>query len=283
MNFARIGLVLLAFVAGAAPAATRNQIGEREAFTIEPNKAYIFFRSERRLPYQLLREVTPAQRAAHESERNAAFVRARRSYERNLALWQERQRGCAGSQAGQCSAPRPTPVTEATFTYPPPEMDNFVAISDRPRLTAEENGWSGYLVAVDPGTYILYGQLMAVPNAASFGTCVCMGAVKFEARGGGVTYVGEVGMAPEEIIGRPDLENFRVGPLMTVTPFAPSMPMPPQLAGRPVVPAQLHAADRMPNFFGVLISRLAPVPGVLAYERDRVIDLAGQGETASGN
>jgi hypothetical protein len=33
----------------------------------------------------------------------------------------------------------------------------------------------------------------------------------------------------------------------------------------------------MPNYFGVLIDRLAPIPGVLGYERDRVIDLANGG------
>jgi hypothetical protein len=37
----------------------------------------------------------------------------------------------------------------------------------------------------------------------------------------------------------------------------------------------------MGNFFGVAIDRLGPMPGVLAYERDRVIDLTQTGTAPS--
>ena len=37
--------------------------------------------------------------------------------------------------------------------------------------------------------------------------------------------------------------------------------------------ADWRAAGKIDNFYGLLIGRMPPVPGVLAYERDTVIDL----------
>ncbi len=44
------------------------------------------------------------------------------------------------------------------------------------------------------------------------------------------------------------------------------------------VPADYSAMDKVPNLLGGSVERLAPVRGVLAYDRDRVIDLKFQGE-----
>ncbi len=47
----------------------------------------------------------------------------------------------------------------------------------------------------------------------------------------------------------------------------------PRLAGYAIVPAELRAAGRFPNYYGLQIDRMTPIPGVLAYERDRIIDV----------
>ena len=51
--------------------------------------------------------------------------------------------------------------------------------------------------------------------------------------------------------------------------------VPASFTGLPVVPPRYRAAsDHLPNYIGLLINRMAPVPPVLAYDEDRVVDLA---------
>ncbi|HEX8063607.1 MAG TPA: hypothetical protein VF535_10360, partial [Allosphingosinicella sp.] len=80
-----------------------------------------------------------------------------------------------------------------------------------------------------------------------------------------------------ELAGRTDpATKYRTAPALAaaaVRPAAPGMPVPPQLAGATIVPADYRAVGKFPNHFRTLISRLAPIPGVLGYERDRVIDV----------
>jgi len=49
-----------------------------------------------------------------------------------------------------------------------------------------------------------------------------------------------------------------------------------------VMPARLHAVGTFVEPNSLLINRLAPIPGVLAYDAGRVIDVAG-GREAPGN
>lgn len=60
---------------------------------------------------------------------------------------------------------------------------------------------------------------------------------------------------------------------MTVRAWTSEMTRPAAIAGKPVVVAEYHAAGKMPNYFRGRITRMAPVPGVLGYDEDRVIDL----------
>ncbi len=259
----------------------RSQFGEEDAIVLQPNRAYIFFRTPYRESYRFLREVTESERAAHEAAREAAYTRARTRAERRLREWQRNREACgSGSIAPLCRQPRPDVPTPATFPFAPPEADNFVGNTFRPRLIHNED-WSGWLIAVEPGTYALYGAISETQNGL-MGTCFCMGSVRFEARAGEITDMGEVLMVPESERGSPTAQNFRLGHYITVAPWTSSMRTPQQFANLRVVPAQLRAADRMPNYFGVMITRLAPVEGVLAYNRDEVIDVRA-GATAQGS
>ena len=47
----------------------------------------------------------------------------------------------------------------------------------------------------------------------------------------------------------------------------------PRLASYTIVPAELHAGRRVPNYLGLEIDRVMPIDGVLAYRRDKVIDV----------
>lgn len=182
-----IGCALLASLSHAAPAVARDQVDDDDPVAVQPGKAYIFYRTSRRLPVRFLREVGPAQRAAHEAERDRALARARRRSEQALRNWEQDVRNCGTRPSGAyCRAglgERPVLATAENFAFPAPELGNFVTVERGPTFTRAEGAFT-YLMAVDPGTYILYGQITETPQNVSTGTCLCMGSVRFEARPG---------------------------------------------------------------------------------------------------
>jgi hypothetical protein len=171
---------------------------------------------------------------------------------------------------------RPTEPTEATFAFDPPELDNFVFNQIRPRIWGDGDQVSGWLIAVQPGTYVLYGAI-AQGQGAMAGGCFCMGSVRFDAPAGKITHFGTISddISQEDALAfarEHGERGFRLGHGVVTPAAADNRPLPPTLASLPVVPAQLRAADKMPNYFGVFIARIAPIPGILAYRRDVVVD-----------
>ncbi|MDP9413480.1 MAG: hypothetical protein M3Q08_05175 [Pseudomonadota bacterium] len=297
MDELKHGVLALALALGSFSAAhARDQVGEKDAFTIDPAKSYIFFRTKTKAELRFLREVTPTQMEAWKADRDAAFAKARAQYEKKLVRWQREeevyrkmspyQRAAAGSFA------KPQEVTLQNFGFPPAEMANFVKVAAGPQFSKNKPEYT-YLLAVEPGTYSLYGNVAVTPNGM-FGVCNCMGSVKFDARAGEIVDLGEVRYPVQEAIkkvaeSKPTdraaaFEQAARGlTAQAIVPASASMPLPQRLANLPVKPADFRAADKMPNFFGVLIDRLAPLPGVLAYQRDKVVDLKAEGSaTASG-
>jgi hypothetical protein len=142
---------------------------------------------------------------------------------------------------------------------------------------------------VTPGDYIFYGE--------GFGgylmECMCLGTVGFNAPAGQVTDLGTMLIAyaarPSaipELAGEVDL-----GPsaMMDYALFAVALRpshagggLPEGMAGATVMPARLRAVGTFVEPNTLLINRLAPIPGVLAYEAGRVIDVA-TGREALGN
>ncbi len=275
-----IAAALLAAALPAAPAAASDQVNDSEPVVVQPDRAYIFFRTTRRFPLQFLRAVTDEQRAAHEAERDRAYARARRRYERQIENWQREYDRC-GARDAYCRAAlgeRPAEVTQENFPFAAPELDNFVSVS-RGRAFSRAPGAHTYLIAVDPGTYALYGQITDNPQNGPVGVCLCMGSVSFEARAGEIADIGEIlypALAASEARNGTVASQGRIAAIELVAPTA-AMPLPDRLSGHPVVRAELHGADKMPNYFGVQIDRLPAIDGVLAYQRDRVIDVAAAG------
>ncbi len=277
---------LLAAMVAATPAAARDQLGQRDAVVIDPQRAYIFYRSSERLDLRFLREVDAEERAAWEAERAAAFERARTRAARRIAAWDRMTPDCRGNGRSpphsQGRGDRPVAVTEANFAFAPPEQDNFVTVMGGRQFTrGEENS---YFIAVEPGSYVLYGQLTGLPQGPAVGTCLCMGSVRFEARAGQIVDLGTI-RYPRIEAGAERVDERRYGPdrlaTLALVPPSPSMAVPDRLAGRALTQAAFRAADKMPNYFGVVIDRLPAIAGVLAYNRDRVIDEAGGNAVAS--
>lgn len=139
-----------------------------------------------------------------------------------------------------------------------------------------------YLLSVPPGVYIVAGESLYGLKAA-VGTCLCMGTVSFEAKAGTITDAGYILAAmdgkPTQI---PELAGHtnpgadydsRWSYVMAVRPYREGMRVPAALAALPRVPADYRAVGKFANPFGMTINRMVPIPGVLDYDEDRVIDV----------
>lgn len=250
---AALAAAALALLACSGAAVARDQIGGRDPVTIDPQRAYIFYRISQRVGVRFLREVTPDQLSAWLAERAEALSRARR---------------------------RRPDLTEAAFTFAPPELRNFVTVARGPQFGPDPNG-STYLIAVPPGTYVLYGVTGVGLGGGPYGqiagamgsaieTCLCMGSVRFEARAGQIVDIGQIRFPSIE--DEDEVSTRRLASL-ELRPVNRSMVVPDRLRGLPLVQAELRAADKMPNYFGIQIDRHPPVRGILDYRRDRVIDV----------
>ena len=258
-------VLLAALLQFAAPAAARDQFNEKEAVTIDPRKSYILFRTETRLPLRFMREAVPADEAPWRAARAAALARAQGSYGRAVERYRASARAC---ETRSCRDRPELPVrpTEENFDFPPAEAGNFVMVTHGPVFSREGGDSVTYLVAVPPGTYAVYGTMISLPTGIVH-MCQCMGSVRFEAPAGQIVDLGIVRYVGSEA-------GVSVSPVImpAVTPYAPAMTRPARLNGLPVIPAVLRAVDKIPNYFGGVINRHPPLPGVLRYERDRVID-----------
>jgi len=175
----------------------------------------------------------------------------------------------------------------------------FVRIEDRagavstvdPAEFAELGGYmafakaqphSFYLLAVKPGTYWLYGEKIKIFLEGPYLNCLCMGTVKFEAKPGTITDLGLIrnlyretgrGKHADAQGQQRDLMGNRDVRAILVRPPVPEDAMPPALAALPRVPVQYRAAGSLPNIDGTMIDRISAMPGVIAFDRDRIIDV----------
>jgi hypothetical protein len=180
----------------------------------------------------------------------------------NYLLMRERptsQSGTPGSQAGD---------------DPRREPGRWFRITNSPRFTAAKNE-ATYLVALPPGSYVVYGNIAVVSDSIAVGTCLCMGSVRFEARAGEVADLGELIW--------PDVRRSERPWAIRVVPYDGSMSQAPQMAGLTVRPASYSAAGKIPNYFGVEISRHPALAGILAYARDSVIDVKSNSVLPAGD
>ena len=209
---------------------------------IDPAKAYIFIRSpEGRAAGTFLKTPTPAETA---------------SYEANP------QRRLWGGD-----------------TYP---IDVNMTVSFGPKFFFDraggEDGSFTYLIEVEPGEYTYLGPMLPTTSGPAPGECYCMGSVKFEAKAGQITSLGDflsLRWANRKAMLQTTIDH---GALPYNRPEPVDWSVPESLAQYPHARAELRAAGRRDNFFNALIGRIPPVPGVLAYDRDAVIDLLAPAE-----
>lgn len=143
------------------------------------------------------------------------------------------------------------------------------------------------LTSAKPGRYILAGVAyggMSETTRGAMNDCMCLGTVQFEAKAGTITDMGTVLMARDdqpspfpELAGQVRNKRIDLAPLpldLAVRPYTESMIIPDTLASFPREAAVYRARSAFPNYFGAPIDRLAPLPGVLDYDKDgHVVDL----------
>jgi hypothetical protein len=166
----------------------------------------------------------------------------------------------------------PVEPTEANFAFTPFAL--MATVSMGPTNRFAKVGMSTYLQEVTPGTYRIYGPITALPNAAPIGVCYCMGSVQFEAKAGDITDLGV--MPVSESQERPHGDSSWPGDwskMPVLKPADGNTPLDPRLTSFRTVTASYRPAGKMPNYFGLQVARMPEMPGVMRYERDRIIDL----------
>lgn len=169
------------------------------------------------------------------------------------------------------------------------EMFNLQSVDDA-KPFAKSATEKTYLVEAKPGQYVIYGISWGA-GIAGLHTCLCLGTVGFSVAPGEVTDIGYFfgdkvkqrskipELAAESDFGPSSdvLGGFLLG--ATIRPVTPASSVPTGL-GWPVKPAKFHAVGKFYHPAAGGINRMVPVPGILDYDRGKVIDVQS-GKVAS--
>jgi hypothetical protein len=259
--------LLACLVCCATPLAAKETPEIRQILAGEPvqlaaTRAYVLVRLDTdffKFSAHILRIPSTEEMEAYEAAKRAAFDKA-------------------GEKAG--------PYESFVFDYG--GRPNFLSLN--PKKPAAMAGKIALVLAeIPPGDYVLYGEGL---NNYLY-QCFCFGTVGFTARAGTVTDLGTMffakAWAPSpipELAGEVDLGRTAVmdyGLFATaLRPRRPDDALPAGLDPASVSPATFHAVGPFVDTNTLLMNRLAAIPGVLAYDSGRVIDVA-EGKEALPN
>lgn len=228
---------------------------------LAPDRAYLLLRSGKAksglyaIEHVLVRAPSSSDLGAYRAARESV-------YRRQLPRLQKEAKG----------GPVPS-IEEFAFEY----KDAANAFATKRSDNIDVGDLVTLLIEVPPGTYILYGTGV---SSRLLITCNCLGTVQFEAKAGVLTDMGSLyadkvhGESPEpyleDNIGK-SMFNYGFVLGQAVVPATSATPVVASLQGLPRVAADYHAVGlfREP---GASINRLAPIPGVLRYDRGKVVD-----------
>ena len=243
-------------------------------FTPRSDRAYLLFRIPAKqgpsFEPVLLRIPSALEMDQYHLARTAAF----QSNKARLDANEPRNQGAEKS--------RPEPVTEESFGFEWNGIRNLQNIDfGKPLIKTKEE--RTYLVEVLPADYVLYGVSYAT-GTAGLHTCFCLGTIGFSLAPGHITDMGYFladGVRTKSLV--PELaEESDFGPSSdvlgglllggTVRPTNPQASLPDGLK-LPVQPALFRAISKFYNPGAGGVNRLVAIPGILGYDRGRVINL----------
>lgn len=269
-----------------------DAVKDKPSISLEADRGYVFFRSDATAPIYLMRDPSPEDLAAYEGMRAEALVTARERYAKALASHQAEVKAAAKqpSYARPSVAPfNQVEPTEANFAFTPFHLLTNVGIGPLNRFSKGEDGASSYLHALTPGKYRIYGAITSDPNNGPAGTCFCMGSVRFTVGAGEVVDLGMIvtrqgrSRGPSAgklalvaltagLAGAADDDDLSTG-VYALAPVTADMAADPRLSAAKMRPADYRPSGKVPNYFGITIDRLPEIPGVMRYDRDRIVDL----------
>lgn len=283
MNANKLILAGLAALVAAAPALARDKtpdyvatrpVADKPVVTLDPAKAYVLLRSDAATPLYLMRVPTAAEQADYTALRAEALSEAHAKYAKKQARYLKEMESWKSQPVGP-KPEAPIEPTEANFSFP--DFGTIAAVGIGPlNRFAKGKGASTYLQELAPGEYRVYGALSVAPNGMALGSCFCMGSVRFEVRAGEITDMGVLFSKDAEIPKAPagDSSYPALAQIPNFLGDAPAdLALDPRLASFTMRRAQYRPFGKSPNYFGVTITRVPEMPGVLRYERDRVVDL----------
>lgn len=299
MNAIRIlapaGLALAACLLPAAATSAPSPrdyeaVGDKPAVSLDPAASYLIVQTNSdssmfSFPVTLIRIPDQADLDDYRARRAAALAKAHSKWEGRHRAWEKSaEQWLAASPEARRGMARPVAPVEpndANLAFPPIDVENLVTIGPFDRF-AKRNGRSTFLHRVKPGRYAFYGPVNIGQGGAA-GTCMCMGTIEFEVKPGEIVHAGMMQVNFMEERARAKAEGRKMPhddldlpeSLNSISWEVPEAgaSIDPRLSSYRIRPAELRAARRFPNYFGVQIDRLTSLPGILAYERDRVIDV----------
>lgn len=169
-------------------------------------------------------------------------------------------------------------VADFAFDYDGPS-NSFVVDT---KAFLEDGELRTILLEVPVGSYVLYGITLGNRGLV---TCNCLGTVRFAARGGVITHVGSIfadkvhkpSPLPhlEDNLGQKMFQySFIFG--QALVPADTSTPVPQGLRSLGIEPARFEVVGEYYEPGAGSINRLAPIPGLLGYDRGRPVDLRTQ-------
>jgi hypothetical protein len=271
---------LITVVPAAAQPVEEKNLASGKA-KISPDSGYIFLHGPVRQNGIFLRLPDAETVTAYEVQWAESLEKEKKRYTKAYKRWQADV--ITAKQAKQKLPEEPAQPTEENFSIGAIEMMNPVSFGPQFIFSKSETGGAkefSYLTAVKPGTYVFYGPIFYVPNGAAAGICYCMGTVKFEVKPGVITDLGNfllVGPGADKDFPTRELQGSEFGlyqPQDLAKHFGPlRYGVPASLKSHPYAQADFRAHGALGNYYGITIARMPPVEGVLAYDRDKVIDL----------
>ena len=281
-------LALVAFCLGiifAPNAAVAQSIEEKNVLkgkvTLDQSTGYIFLHGATRQVGMFLKVPSQEDVAEYTKEWEAELAKAKEKYVKKLARWESAKKTALKTKAKVPE--KPEEPTAENFSIGPIDTRNSISFGPEYVFSKDKVAEKySYMMGVKPGTYIYYGPIFFNVNVGYTGTCYCMGSIQFEVKAGTITDLGNF------LTEGPNAnDDVKVPTKAVVVPNTfwgatsiearqgtgkASFGLPETLKAWPSVQAEFRAAGKQDNHFGIMVSRLPPVPGVLSYQRDRVVD-----------
>lgn len=252
-------------------------VKDKPAVALNSAKAYVMLRSDIAVPLYLMKVPTADDQAIYDRFRADALAKAHEKYVKKQAEYDAAVKDKASAPKGSALPPlpdKPIEPTEANFQFTPFPLLAGVSVGPINRFAKADGGLSTYLQELTPGEYRIYGPLAMGPNGA-MGSCFCMGSVAFAAKAGEIVDLGVIAAKANLTAKRPEGDSS--APVILDGPFLvpadASAAIDPRLSGAHVAPARFRPVGKLPNYFGLTINRMPAIPGVMRYDRDRIVDL----------